>query len=175
MDQFAFGSGFAERAWPPAREGHGYPWRLLREGALWPNLVSDNRAWGFLRLSADPVRGDDLRHTQLSVMPDTHAPCSVQPHSCSVPEETKGPVLLLKVSTTHLCRDSTGKGVQELFSLKEHLPLQWEEGFLKSHSPAWQGPPLPISCLVTRARTLWALASTRVAFPSPGTVGHGQW
>lgn len=117
MDQFAFGSGFAERAWPPAREGHGYPWRLLREGALWPNLVSDNRAWGFLRLSADPVRGDDLRHTQLSVMPDTHAPCSVQPHSCSVPEETKGPVLLLKVSTTHLCRDSTGKGVQELFSL----------------------------------------------------------
>ena len=77
--------------WPQfCWQWHGYPWRLPR--SQWRDLItqpcllqqtmkiSQTHCW----LSTWRC---DLRHWLL-VMPDICGPCSVQPHSCSVPGET---------------------------------------------------------------------------------------
>ena len=125
---------FAEIAWPPTREWQGCPWRFSHKGASWPHLASHNISCGFLRLSADPEHGDDLRHTQPLVMPDIYGPIgrrasSVQPQTGHIHTLTKRDTKTIPAAgkPCHpLLHRWVGKGRQKLFGLKEHLSLQWE-------------------------------------------------
>lgn len=135
---FTFGPGFAKRVWPPTREWEHYPRRLLSKGASWPNLASCNGSWGFLGLSTEPEFGNDVGHTQPLVMPDSCGPVE-QGHAKFSPRQgarrdTKNSPAAGR-PCTHSCSDGVGKGVQELFDLKEHLPLKCGRTCFRSRQP----------------------------------------